>query len=529
MRAALALTACALALSGAAPAPSPQTTVIAGGTIYDGSMRAPVIGDVVVVGDRIVAVGPGAGRRYRGAQRIDAKGLVVAPGFIDPHTHADALFNSTIAAERVVAPWLAQGVTTIFTGVDGYGQGSGTAAGLFSHVERNGVGPNIATFVGFAAVRMKVLKNDDRAPTPAELDAMKRLTAAGMCEGAFGLSAGLFYAPQCFARTEEVIEVAKEAAKRGGLYDTHQRDESNYTPGVIGSVKEAIAIGRGAGLPVHFAHIKALGAEVHGKAGEMIATINAARASGLEVTADQYPYEASGSSLVASLVPRWAQDGGAPALLARLAAPETRARIVREMGPNLARRGGPNAILLRGNRQPWTGKRLDAVAAEWKIDPVEAAIRIIVADKGEGSGIVSFNMAEPDIKLLMQQPWVMTGSDGSSGHPRMYGTYPTKYAKYVLAEKTIDLLTFINSSTGRVADTYKLDRRGYLKAGNFADIVVFDPATYRPRATYDNPALLADGVRTLLVNGTVAIGNGALTGARAGRPLRHVPPKGSCS
>lgn len=529
------LTAAAAAtasLLGAAPAPAPvpapQATVIAGGQIYDGASTKPVTGDVVIVGDKIVAIGPNAGRKYAGARVIDAKGMVVAPGFIDPHTHSDAFIWGKTPDERLVTPWLMQGVTTIFTGVDGYGQGKGTVKELFDHVSANGVGPNVATFAGFGAIRVKVLNNDDRVPTATELSEMRKLTATAMCEGAFGLSAGLFYAPQSFAKTDEVVAVAREAATRGGIYDTHQRDESSYTIGLAASVKEVLAIGQQAGLPVHFAHIKALGADVHGKAGEIIAIVDAARKAGQNVTADQYPYEASGSSLIASLVPRWAQDGGAAALVKRLETPADRARIVKEMGVNLVRRGGANAVLLRDPGKDWSGKRLDAIATGWSIDPVEAAIRIILANKGDGSGIVSFNMIEPDIKLFMQQPWVMTGSDGSAGHPRMYGTFPTKYAKYVVAEKTISLADFVNSSTGRAADFYKLDRRGHLKAGYFADVVVFDPKTYRPRATYLEPTLLAEGVRTLIVNGALAVDGGKLTGKAAGQPIRH-RATGGCS
>lgn len=521
------LLAAAAVLGGAASAP--EVIVIAGGAIYDGSSTRPVTGDVVIAGDRIVAVGPHAGKRYRGARVIEAKGLVVAPGFIDPHTHSDAFIRGETPGERLVTPWLMQGVTTVFTGIDGYGQGAGTVGELLGHVDTAGVGPNVATFTGFGAVRTKVLGNDDRDPTPAELARMKTLVAQGMCEGAFGLSAGLFYAPQSFAKTDEVIALAREAAKRGGIYDTHQRDESSYSIGLMNSVREAIEIGRAARLPVHFAHIKALGADVHGKAGEIVAAVEAARAKGQNVTADQYPYEASGSSLIAALVPRWAQDGGAAALVKRIETPAERARIVTEMAANLVRRGGAGAILLSDRGKQWTGKRLDAVAADWKVDSVEAAIRIILANKGGGSSIVSFNMIEPDIKLLMQQPWVMTGSDGSAGHPRMYGTFPTKYAKYVVTEKTIDLATFVNSSTGRTADFYKLDRRGHLKAGYFADIVVFDPQAYRPRATYIEPTLPSEGVRTLLVNGVAVIDGGKLTGKAGGKALRHRTPQGSCA
>jgi len=503
-------------------AASPQAMiVIAGGTIYDGAATKPVIGDVVIAGDKIVAIGPRAGRKYRGARVIDAKGMIVAPGFIDPHTHADALVWGDTAEKRLVTPWLTQGVTTIMTGSDGYGQGpEGSPAKLFDHVAKAGVGPNVAAFVGFGSVREAVIGDDARAPSPSELQRMQSITARGMCEGALGLSAGLFYAPQSFAKTEEVIAVAREAAKRGGVYDTHQRDESSYTIGLMASVREVIRIGREAGLPVHFSHLKALGADVQGKAAEVIAIIDAARSAGQSVTADQYPYEASGSSLIASLVPRWAQDGGAAALVRRIETPADREKIVAEMKVNLVRRGGPNAVLMRDAGRPWSGKRLDVIAGDWGV---------IVANKGDGSSIVSFNMIEPDIRLFMQQPWMMTGSDGSAGHPRMYGTFPTKYAKYVVAEKTIGVADFINSSTGRTADFFKLDRRGHLKPGYFADVVVFDPKTYRPRATYLEPALSSEGVRTLIVNGTLTIDGGRVTGKAGGRAVKHRPTQGSCA
>jgi N-acyl-D-amino-acid deacylase len=504
------------------------TLVIRGGSIYDGSSAAPGTGDVVIAGNRIVAVGPGAGARYRAARVIDAEGMIVAPGFIDPHTHADALVWGATAGERQVTPWLTQGVTTIVTGSDGYGQGKRTPAQLFAHVEQNHTGINVAAFVGFGAIRSAVLGSDARAPTPAELIKMRSIAASGMCDGGLGLSSGLFYAPQSFAKTPEVVAVAREAAKRGGLYDTHQRDESSYTVGVLDSMREAIAIGREAGLPVHFAHLKALGASVHGKSSAMVALVEEARRSGIDVTADQYPYEASGSNLIASLVPRWAQEGGATALIERIAIPADRARIVTEMRANLIIRGGAGAVLMRDAGQPWSGKRLNVIAADWNLDPIEAALRIIVTNKGEGSSIISFNMAEPDIALLMRQKWMMTGSDGSLGHPRMYGSFPQKYAKYVIERKVISVAEFINSSSGRTADALKIDRRGHLRVGYFADVVVFDPAGYRPMASYLEPARLTVGVRTVVVNGKLAIDGSRITGVAAGKPLRHTPPKGSC-
>jgi N-acyl-D-amino-acid deacylase len=528
----LALCALAVALVPAVAHAQGQGAdlVIKGGTIYDGSAAKPVIGDVAVTGDRIVYVGPSAKNPFKGKRVIDAKGLVVSPGFIDPHTHADTFLTASDPTLRLNLPWMMQGVTTIFTGVDGHGQPGGVSdvGGLFSGIEQNKFGINAAAYVSFGAVRRAVIGQDDRPPTSAELDTMRGMVAKGMCEGALGLSTGLFYAPQSFAKTDEVIALAREAAKRGGVYDTHQRDESSYTIGVVNSTKEAIEIGRAAGMPVHFAHFKALGVDVHGQAPALIATVEAARAEGIDVTADQYPWEASGSALEASLLPRWAVDGGRSALLKRFADPALLEKIKIEMRENMRRRGGPNSLLLTAQGFPWTAKRLDEIAKQWNVDPIDAALRIMT-ESNSGSDVVSFNMAESDIKALMKQPWVVTSSDGSHRHPRMYATYPQKYAKYVLKEKAISLADFINGSTGRTADMFKLDHRGHLRNGYYADVVVFDPAAYRPKADYINPEVLTEGVRTLLVNGAVAIDGGKATGEAAGRPIRHVPTAGSCA
>lgn len=504
--------------------------IIRGGTIYDGSPDNPVVGDVAIRGDRIVAVGRIGNITAR--RVIDAKGMIVAPGFIDPHTHADSFLRSSDPAVRVNAAWLHQGVTTVMIGVDG--NGTPDVAADSGKLAASGIGTNIVPFVGFGPVRQRVLGQDARAPSATELDAMKALVAKGMCEGAVGLSAGLFYAPQSFATTDEVVAVAREAAIRGGLYDTHQRDESSYSIGLMGSVEEAIAIGRRAGMPVHFAHLKALGVDVHGQAGAVIAAIDAARRTGMEVTADQYPWLASGSNLDASLLPRWAVDGGGAALLKRLDDPATLARIRDEMQENLRRRGGPGALLLIAEGFPWTGKTLAAVADEWKMDSRDAALRIIRqsieakigGQKGGGTAVASFNMAQADVDVLMQQPWMVTSSDGSDGHPRMFATFPEKYARYVRERRVIDVATFIRQSTGRTADIYKLDRRGYLRPGFFADIVVLDPAGYAPRADYVRPRELSVGVQSLFVNGALALDEGRTTGVAAGRALLRPRPPG---
>jgi N-acyl-D-amino-acid deacylase len=523
------LFAVATIVGAATVAPPRVDVLIRGGTIYDGSMDKPYVGDIAIAGDRIVYVGKQAS--VIADTVIDAKGMIVAPGFIDPHTHADSFLRSPDAATRVNAAWLNQGVTSVMIGVDG--AGTPDVGADAKTLVASGIGTNIIPFVGFGAVRQQVLGQNARVPSAVELDRMKALVAKGMCEGASGLSTGLFYAPQSFAKTGEVVAVAREAAKRDGLYDTHQRDESSYSIGLIESVKEVIAIGREAGLPVHFAHIKALGVDVHGQAQAVIDTVNAARAAGQDVTADQYPWLASGSSLDASLLPRWAVDGGAPALLKRLDDPATLARIRDEMQENMRRRGGAKSLLLIGEGFDWTGKTLEQMAQQWQLDPRDAALRIIrqsietkqAGQRDRGTSVASFNMAQTDVDLFMKQPWVVTSSDGSDGHPRMFATFPEKYLRYVKDRQVIDLPTFIHQSTGRTADIYRIDRRGYLRPGYFADVAVIDPAKFAPRADYVHPRELSVGVNKLFVNGVLAVDNSMTTGATAGRALLRPTPK----
>lgn len=503
----------------------PADFLIRGGTVYTGAESPATVRDVVVAGDKIVYVGLDAQRRYAARQTIDANGKIVAPGFIDGHAHPDAFVRSDDRRERRNVPWLTQGVTTLLIGVDG--GGTPEVAKVRADFERRGVGTNLVPYVGFSAIRQGVLGEAARAPKPAELDRMRALVAKGMCEGAVGLSAGLFYAPQSFAKTEEIITLAKEAARRGGIYDTHQRDESSYTIGLLESVNEVLRIGREAGIPVHFAHLKTLGVDVHGQAPQVIALINAARAAGQKVSADQYPWDASGTSLELSLLPRWAQDGGRLATLRRLADAQQLEKIRVDMRENLRRRGGPDSLLFNSLGVPWSGKTLAQISKTWKVDPIEAALRII-RGRPSSSSVVSFNMIESDIRLFMQQPWVVTSSDGMGGHPREYASFPRKYAKYVKEDKVISVGEFVRSSTGRAADVYRLDRRGYIKEGYFADIVVFDPQTYAPKADYLHPRELSEGVVELLVNGRRAIRQGKVTDELAGRVVLRVPPAWTC-
>jgi N-acyl-D-aspartate/D-glutamate deacylase len=511
----LLLTAVAASTLGAA-APRPVDLIIRGGTVFTGS-GGPFVGDVAISGDRIAAVG----RRLRQPARrvIVARGMIVAPGFIDPHTHLADQLAADDAQARLIPALLMQGVTTAFIGNDGGGKRElapvlGSAAG-------KPVGINYGAFVGFGEVRSAVLGEADRAPSAAELGRMRQMVAGAMCQGALGLSTGLFYAPQSFARTEEVIALAREAGARGGVYDSHLRDESSYTIGLAAAVDEALRIGREGRLPVNISHIKALGVDVHGQAPAIIARIEAARLAGQKVTADQYPWGASGTSLVAALVPRWAQDGGRPALLKRFDDPAVASRLRAEMTDNLRRRGGAGSLLITQGAQK--GRRLSDVAGAG--DPIAAAIGVIrVADPA----LVSFNQTEADIEAFMRRPWVMTGSDASVGHPRMFGSFARKYRHYVAERKVIPLRAFVERSTVLTADTFGLVGRGRLRRGAFADVVVFDPRLYAERATYQEPTRLAAGVRTVLVNGVVAVEAGRLTGAAAGRALAKTPPAGTC-
>ena len=522
--AALATLALAAPALHAQDAPLEVDLVLRGGTIYTGDDDRPITGDVGVAGDRIVFVGqPAQGRRVVARRTIDATGLVVAPGFIDAHTHADTeLFNAD-AKQRLNAPFLMQGVTTAVVGNDGFG-GFDIAAQA-AKLRANPAGTNAAMYVGFGPVRTDQLGTKNVVPTPEQMAVMKRHVSQAMCEGALGLSTGLFYSPQNFAKTEEVIELAKVAAQHGGLYDSHIRDESMYNIGLQGSIEEVIRIGREAKLPVHVAHIKALGVAVQGQSGEVIRRIEAERAKGLAITADQYPWTASSTRFSAALMPPWALEGGREALLQRMADPAQQERLRKDITENLRLRGGPDAILFSAGNTKYVGKTLTQVMQGTGTDAIGATFAVL---RDGDIHIASFNQSDDDIRAFMKRPWVMTSSDSVHGHPRMYATFARKYEQYVLKEKLITLPQFIRSSSALTADTLGLVKRGHLRPGWHADIVAFDPARYAARATYTQPALLSEGVRTVLVNGQLAVDNGQLTNVAAGRPLLRVPKAGSC-
>lgn len=504
--------------------------LIRGGTVYDGSGTPGRIVDVGVRGDRIVFVGDAAQARIAAARTIDARGLIVAPGFIDPHTHSlaglaarreggDAAEGLREVSRRNV-PALMQGVTTVTISPDG--RGPFDVARVLSESERQGVGTNIFTLVGFGTVRQAVMGNSAAPATRAQIDSMRALVDRGMREGAFGVGSGLFYAPQSYSSTEEVIAVVSAAKPYGGVYDTHQRDESSYSIGLLASVREAIRIGRESGLTTNLGHVKALGVDVWGYADSVLRLMREARAAGHMVVADQYPWTASGTGLSAALLPRWAQSGGGDSLRRRIDDPATRQRILVEMRDNLRRRGGDSTLLLiNGNAaaRPFIGKTLKQVAAEKRLPPVETALEMI--RDGLDMGVASFNMTEADIETFMKDPYVMTGSDGSGGHPRLYGTYPRKIRRYVLDTPVITMERMIQSATQQVAEVYGIAERGSIRAGYFADVIVFDPATIREQATYVEPERLSVGLRWVLVNGRIVVDEARPLGTMAGRAIRR--------
>jgi N-acyl-D-amino-acid deacylase len=511
--------ALAFALAFPARAATAQATaadiLISGGTLYDGSGAPGRRADVALKSDRIVFVGDSHAAHVTAARTIDATGLIVAPGFIDPHTHTQTDLSN--ASRRTNLDYIMQGVTTVVTNNDGSGPvGIGAVLAKWDSM---GIGTNALLFVPQGSVRGEVMGMSDKPPTPAQLTQMKSLVERGMREGAFGMSTGLYYAPGSYSSTEEVIELTKVAAAHGGIYDTHQRDESSYTIGLLASVREVLRIGREAHIPVHFSHIKALGTDVWGDADTVIAMIHSAQREGLTVAACQYPYDASGTSIVSALVPRWAEAGGRDSLLARIAAPATHARLAEEMRENMRRRGGASAMLIVSSRQrDLEGKRLDAIAAARGTDPVETAMNIIrtVGDQS----VASFNMNAKDIDTFMRADFVTTCSDGSDGHPRKFGTFPKKIRDYVLDRPVITMERAIASSSAQPARDLQIKERGQLKAGWFADVIVFDPKTIRDLSTYAEPEKLATGMRWVFVNGKAAVENGAATKVLAGRALR---------
>ena len=495
--------------------------LLVGGFVYDGSGQPPVRQDVGVVGERISFVGDAAATGLDAAVVVDVDGLMVTPGFIDMHSHAEL----TEDYGQDALPFLHQGITTVAIGVDG--GGTPDVAEMFAGLEGR-IGVNTFAYVGHGEIRERVIGEDDRPPTAAELNEMRALVRQAMTEGAFGLSTGLFYVPGYYATTEEVIELARVAAAFDGIYDTHDRDlgASYRGVGYLNSIREAIRVGEAAGMRVIFSHFNAQGASNYGRAPEGAGLIEEARARGVEVAAAQHVYTATQSSLAAYAIPRWASNGGREEMLDRFRDPETVRRLNVETTEMLAIRGGADKLLFADPRPELNGRTLAAVAAEWELSIPAAVRRIITAGDAAVMNLDLYDIE--NTRYLARQPWMMTCTDGRTPspaqnvtHPRVFGAFTRKLRQFVLDERIIAMPFAIRSMTGLAADFLHLDDRGYLRAGAVADIAVFDRDRIRDRATYDQPQQQAEGTVHVLVNGRFAIRDGDATGMLAGRPIRR--------
>ena len=551
-RTALACTL-AVAVVGLAVAERPAATeqgaarpfdlIITNARIIDGSGAASSSGSVGVRDGRIAGVGRVSGPA---ARTIDAAGHVLAPGFIDPHSHSDYALLTDGNAESKIR----QGVTT-----EVIGESSSVApqrpsesrpwtdyTGYFAAVQKSKISVNLLSYVGLGQVREFVMGNDERAPTPTELATMTGLVADAMKQGAYGASTGLIYSPNAYAKLDELIALSKPAAATGGIYASHLRYDGEK---LRDGIEEAIAIGEGAKIPVHVFHLKVTGASNFGRMKEVIAIVEAAHKRGQEVHADQYPYVASSTGL-SQTIPPWAHEGGGAKLAQRLKDPETRARIRKEMDDphpiwenrlisagtwhNVQIASVPAQTGIESGYKRYEGKRVDEAAREAGKDPYDFVFDLLIANRG-GVSCVWFIINEDDLKLAMRQPWVSIGSDGSalatSGplrtgvpHPRNFGTFPRVLGKYVREEHVLTLEQAVHKMSGLTAQQMHLADRGLIKEGLAADLVIFDPATVADRATFSDPFQYPVGISTVIVNGRVVLDNGRHTGERPGVVIR---------
>ncbi len=535
----------------------PFDVVILHGHIIDGTGSPWYSGDVGIRGGRIAAIGDLTGAAAK--QKIDAQGKVVAPGFIDMLGQSEL----TILVDPRLPSKIYQGITTEITGEgdsvapvndamltadhSGYAHlhitpDWRTLRDYFARLEKQGMGINLATYVGATSVRRMVLGDAKVNPTPAQLDQMKALVDQAMRDGAVGLSTALQYSPAPYAKTEELIALAREASKYGGIYATHMRSEGDA---VLESIDEATRIGREAQIPVEIWHLKAAGKANWGKMPQIVARIDAARAAGVDVSANTYAYTAWFNTFSA-FVPPWAHDGGDVKLVERLKDPAVRARIRKDMtssGKNSAGEDwdnewqeipGPEAILIAVVQNPelvpLQGKRLSEVAALWHEDAIDALCDLLIKDKAF-TEVAVFGMDEPDVLLALKQPWVSldndsqgTSPEGLLGsehpHPRAYGTFPRVLRKYVREEKELTLPDAIRKFSALPAQRMRLTDRGVLKQGMWGDVVVFDPEKITDKATFEDPNQLSVGMDYVLVNGVPVIAEGKMTGALPGKVLR---------
>ncbi|PYR76372.1 MAG: dihydroorotase [Acidobacteria bacterium] len=530
----------------------PFDVVIVNGRVVDGTGSPWYAADVGIRSGRIAAIGRLADAPA--TRRIDAHGLVVAPGFIDMlgQSELTALVNPHLPSK------IFQGITTEVTGEGGSAAPLNeaivkadhlayehlkitpdwrTLAQYFARVERQGIAINLATYVGATQVRRMVLGDDDRQPSAAELDRMKGLVREAMEQGAVGVSTSLQYAPAPYATTEELIALASEAAKHGGIYATHMRSEGD---GVLAALDEAIRIGREAHIPVEIWHIKAAGKNNWGRMKDIVAKVQQARDAGVEVGANTYAYPAWFNAFSA-FIPPWAHDGGDEKLLERLKDKPTRERIRKDMENTAGNWDnewqeipGPQAVLIsvvqNAELRPLQGKTLADVATSWNEDPIDALFDLLIKDHAF-TEVAVFAMSEPDIELALGQPWVSidndsqgTSPDGLLGlehpHPRAYGTFPRILRKYVREQHTLTLEDAIRKFSALPASRMRFTDRGVLKPGLRADVVVFDPEQIKDLATFENPNQLSSGMEYVLVNGVPVIAGGKMTDALPGQILR---------
>ena len=520
-------------------------TIIRNVEVLDGSGAPAYRADIALEGDRIAAIGDLAAATGPGGRPetvIDGQGLAAAPGFIDIHSHSDYTLPINPRAESKIR----QGVTTEVIGMCG---GSAapldpedrerlkaarpelpwtwtTFADYLETLRDNGISVNVVPMVGHGTVRGMAVGQDDRPPTADEMVEMKRLIAQAMDEGAWGLSTGLIYAPSSFSTTEELIELSRVPAARGGFYFSHIRGEG---PTLLDSVSEAITIGEQAGLPVQIAHFKAQGPENWHLLDEALALLDAARARGVDVAADRYPYIASSTSLRAYL-PQWAHDGGMEALLQRLADPGQRQRILDTAFPR-GRRWEATVISYAPSHPEWEGLNVAQIAEQRHADPTETALDLILEEEG-GVSVVHFGMDEDNLTKVLRHPAIMIGSDGSArapygplgegkAHPRNYGTFVRVLGKYAREEGTLTLPEAVHKMTGKPAERLGLSDRGRLEAGRKADLVLFDPATVVDKATFTEPYQYPAGIAYVFVNGQAVITPEGHTGALPGRVLER--------
>ncbi len=523
--------------------------LIKNGTIFDGSGGPGYPADIGVLQGRIVAVGI---LEEDAVETIDASGLAVSPGFIDLHTHSDFSFLLDSAAQSKVR----QGCTLELTGNCGFSYCAPLIGGdakkfaqerlglygdehemgwdyfwqYHAKLEQSGSTLNLATQVGHGTVRAAVIGFEDRGPTFHELDRMKELVANSLEDGALGFSTGLYYAPGSYARTDEVVALAREAAQRGKLYSTHMRDESDYSISLMGSVEESIAIGRLSGVRVQISHLKCVGPASWGRSHELLERIERARAEGIDVAADQYPYTASSTSLAGGVFPRWAQVGGREGFLAGLEAEDFWDRLHDDIQENFQRRGGPDQIVIASfpPDRSLEGLSLTEIAGRWGFDPMDTAIYLY--QQGEPS-VIMHSLQEADVAVIAGSRWVAVGSDGSSlstegvlssgkPHPRAYGTFPRFLARYVRESQVVPLEEAIRKMTSLPASRLGLTRRGRIAPGMWADLVVFDPMRVADTATFEHPHSYATGISHVMVNGVPVIKEGEFSGATPGKLLR---------